>query len=93
MTKQTSPRAGRTKPIARAERSVFASPADGDEARLFTAGPIERRKQLVERLVYVALLLTTALLVVPLVAILGFLLVKHGLSFRGRSSSKIRRTT
>ena len=45
-------------------------------ADLFTAGPIERRKRLVERLVYVALLLTTAVLVVPLVAILGYLVVK-----------------
>ena len=76
MTSQTNARAGRTKPIARDERSEFTPPADGEEARLFTAGPIERRKQLIERLVYVALLLTTALLVVPLVAILGFLLVK-----------------
>ncbi len=42
----------------------------------FTAGPIERRKQWVERSVYLALLLTTASLVVPLVAILGFLVVK-----------------
>jgi len=45
-------------------------------AGLFTAGPIERRKRLIERVVYVTLLLTTAVLVVPLVAILGYLMVK-----------------
>ena len=45
-------------------------------AGLFTAGPIERRKQLVERVVYVTLLLTTAMLVAPLVAILGYLMIK-----------------
>lgn len=50
--------------------------ADGDGERRFVAGTIERRKRLIERLVFVALLLTTAALVVPLVAILGFLVVK-----------------
>jgi phosphate ABC transporter, permease protein PstA len=76
VTRQTNSRAGRTEPIARNDRSVFARPADAGEAGLFTAGPIERRKRLVERLVYVVLLLTTAVLVVPLAAILGFLVVK-----------------
>lgn len=42
----------------------------------FTAGPVELRKRQVERLAYVTLLLTTAALVLPLVAILGYLLVK-----------------
>jgi phosphate transport system permease protein len=45
-------------------------------AGLFTAGPIERRKRLVERVVYVTLLLTTAVLIVPLVAILAYLVVR-----------------
>lgn len=45
-------------------------------AGLFAAGPIERRKRLVERLVYVTLLLTTAVLVLPLVAILTYLVIK-----------------
>lgn len=43
---------------------------------LFAAGPIERRKQLVERMVLGVLALVTALLVLPLAAILGYLLVK-----------------
>jgi phosphate transport system permease protein len=45
-------------------------------ADLFTAGPIERRKRLVERVVYVALFLTTAALIVPLVAILAYLVAR-----------------
>lgn len=46
------------------------------DGQLFTAGPIERRKHLVERVVYVVLLLTTIALVLPLVGILTYLVVK-----------------
>jgi phosphate transport system permease protein len=70
------PRAGRVEPVEQDERGLIARRPDGDEAGLFTAGPIEHRKRLVERLVYVTLLLTTAVLVLPLVAILGYLVVK-----------------
>ena len=45
-------------------------------ADLFTAGTVERRKRRLERTAHVALLLITASLVVPLVAILAFLLAK-----------------
>lgn len=47
-----------------------------DSPRRFTAGPIERRKQRVERLVAGVLGLVTASLVLPLVAILATLVVK-----------------
>lgn len=47
-----------------------------DKARLFTPGPIERRKRLVERVAYAILLLTTAALILPLLAILAYLVVK-----------------
>lgn len=43
---------------------------------LFTAGPVERRKCAVERMAFAALLLTTAALVVPLIAILAYLLIE-----------------
>ena len=43
---------------------------------LFAAGAIERRKQLIERVVFGVLALITTLLVLPLAAILGYLLVK-----------------
>jgi phosphate transport system permease protein len=43
---------------------------------LFAAGAIERRKQLVERVVFGVLALVTTLLVLPLAAILAYLLVK-----------------
>ncbi len=46
------------------------------DAALFTPGPIERRKRLVERVVYVILLLVTAALVLPLLAILAYLVIK-----------------
>lgn len=46
------------------------------DRQLFTAGPIERRKRLVERVVYVVLLLTTVALVLPLLGILTYLVVK-----------------
>lgn len=42
----------------------------------FAAGPADRRKRAFERMAYVALLLTTALLVVPLTAILAYLMMK-----------------
>lgn len=47
-----------------------------DGVDLFGAGPVERRKRTVERAAYVALLLVTASLVVPLVAILTYLLIQ-----------------
>jgi len=47
-----------------------------DGRRLFTAGRIERRKQRTERAVRVFLLLATGALVVPLLAIVGYLVVK-----------------
>ena len=47
-----------------------------DGAHLFIAGPVERRKQAVERWAYALLLLTTTALVLPLIAILGYLIVK-----------------
>jgi phosphate transport system permease protein len=46
-----------------------------DGARLFTAGPADRRRRAFERMAYLALLLTTAFLVVPLIAILAYLLM------------------
>jgi phosphate transport system permease protein len=46
------------------------------ELQLFTPGPIERRKRLLERVIYVILLLTTMALVVPLLTILGYLVMK-----------------
>jgi phosphate transport system permease protein len=54
----------------------------GDDAieappgRLFTAGPVERRKRAFERGAYAILLAATAALVLPLLGILGYLLVK-----------------
>lgn len=48
----------------------------GEAAHLFTPGPMERRKRVVEQVVYVILLLTTAALVLPLVVILGYLVLK-----------------
>jgi phosphate transport system permease protein len=52
---------------------------DGDsavDAQLFVPGPMELRKQRYDRFAGVVLLLVTAVLVVPLVAILVYLLVK-----------------
>jgi phosphate transport system permease protein len=46
------------------------------QLQLFSPGPIERRKRLVEAVIYVILLLTTMALVVPLLAILGYLVMK-----------------
>ena len=46
------------------------------EAGPFAPGPIERRKRLAERAASMILLLTTAALILPLLAILGFLVVK-----------------
>lgn len=46
------------------------------EAGLFTAGPIERRKRLVDRVVHLVLLLTTGALILPLLAILAYLAVE-----------------
>ena len=46
------------------------------EGHLFMPGPVELRKHRGERLAYVTLLLITAALVLPLVAILGYLVVK-----------------
>jgi phosphate transport system permease protein len=45
-------------------------------SRLFTRGAVERHKQRIDRLAYVLLLSITALLVVPLIAILTYLVVK-----------------
>ena len=56
--------------------AAAASAIATDGAQLFAAGPVERRKRLFERTAYVALLLITASLVVPLIAILGYLLIK-----------------
>jgi phosphate transport system permease protein len=62
-------------------RAMTAGPPPGDRrepcgAALFVAGPVERRAQRVERLVYASLLLTTAALILPLAAILVYLVVK-----------------
>lgn len=46
-----------------------------ERAHLFGAGPVERRKRAFERTAYGALLLMTASLVVPLIALLGYLLI------------------
>jgi phosphate transport system permease protein len=43
---------------------------------MFLPGPVERRKQRVERLAYITLLTITAAIVLPLVAILVYLLVR-----------------
>jgi len=50
--------------------------AEVQAGHLFTPGPVELRKRVVERLVYATLLLITAALVLPLVTILGYLVVK-----------------
>jgi phosphate transport system permease protein len=55
-----------------AERRTRAS----DGAHLFAAGPVERRKRAAERTAYVALLLVTASLVAPLIAVFVYLLVQ-----------------
>lgn len=47
-----------------------------DAAHLFIAGPAERRRRLIDRLVYVSLLLTTLALLLPLGAILSLLVVE-----------------
>jgi phosphate transport system permease protein len=44
--------------------------------RLFAAGPIERRKQRADRIVYAILLLTTTVLILPLLAILTYMVIK-----------------
>jgi phosphate transport system permease protein len=46
------------------------------EPDLFAAGPVERRKRACERTASVVLFLITAALVVPLIAVLGYLLIK-----------------
>jgi phosphate transport system permease protein len=46
------------------------------EGGRFAPGPIERRKRRVERAAYVILLLTTTALVLPLLAIVAYLVVK-----------------
>ena len=48
----------------------------GDATRRFTAGPVERRKVLVERVAAWLLGSVTVLLVLPLIAILATLLAK-----------------
>ena len=53
-----------------------ANPSVASDGRLFVAGSVELRKRQVERLAYATLLLTTVALVVPLVAILGYLAVR-----------------
>ena len=47
-----------------------------DDGHRFERGPVELRKRVVERLVSATLLLITAALVLPLVAILGYLVIK-----------------
>jgi phosphate transport system permease protein len=56
--------------------TASAGPLAADGAHLFAAGPVERRKRALERVAYLALLLATASLVVPLIAIIGYLLVE-----------------
>jgi phosphate transport system permease protein len=73
---------GHASPAARAESvEPEAVPAAAEERAsfpersLFTPGPVELRKRLVERLAYLALLIITTALVLPLLAILCILLV------------------
>jgi phosphate transport system permease protein len=67
--------------VARAHRSGPDALAPGSSIRvvvhgLFAAGALERRKQRIERLVAGVLALLTVSLVLPLVALFGYLLVK-----------------
>ena len=55
---------------------AVARESEVDGRRLFLAGPIELRKRTIERLASSALLLITAALVLPLVAILSYLLIR-----------------
>lgn len=65
---------------APAEPGAFATTVPqgeaGDGVQLFTPGPVERSKRRAERLAYAVLLVITAALVLPLVAILGYLVMK-----------------
>jgi phosphate transport system permease protein len=63
-------------PPAGASADVCVRADSPDGAHLFVAGPVERRKQAVEGWAYALLLLTTTALVLPLIAILGYLIVK-----------------
>ncbi|HET7698001.1 MAG TPA: phosphate ABC transporter permease PstA [Vicinamibacterales bacterium] len=67
-----------TPPIAPIQPAVAApaGPPPAEDARLFAAGPVERRKRRLERAAFLALLAITASLVVPLVAILAYLLIR-----------------
>jgi phosphate transport system permease protein len=68
----------RTAPVAPADDALAAAARTmaADGPRLFAAGPVERRKRAFERTAYIVLLLITASLVVPLIALLGYLLIK-----------------
>ena len=46
------------------------------EAGIFAAGPIERRKRLVERAAYMILLVLTVALILPLLAVVAYLVIK-----------------
>jgi phosphate transport system permease protein len=50
--------------------------ADAPSTALFVAGPVERRKLLMDRVGYVALWVTTVVIVLPLAAILAYLVAK-----------------
>jgi phosphate transport system permease protein len=65
-----------TAAIAQAGNAVGAGTVAPEGADLFPAGPVERRKRAFERAAYVTLLLTTAALVLPLIAILAYLLIQ-----------------
>jgi phosphate transport system permease protein len=63
-------------PIAPNVSHQVARGSEVDGGQLFLAGPIELRKRQIERVIVIALLLITAALVLPLVAILSYLLVR-----------------
>ena len=70
-----SPRVGVTAKGGDISCAVTSGPgADGQQ--LFVAGPIELRKRRIERIASFILLLVTTALVLPLVAILSYLLVR-----------------
>ncbi len=58
------------------EPMVGGRQSDSAHREPFAPGPIERRKQWVERLIYLVLLLTTSVLVLPPLAIFAYLVVK-----------------
>ena len=73
---QTAPAPGRPVAAIDDDRPAGVRGDLPDGSLLFVAGPVERRKRTVERRAQAVLLLTTAALVLILVAILGYLLFK-----------------